>query len=55
MDPIHVAPFGNIRIQARPIPKLWHCSSSAERSPRAETGSIFGLVGCCSRPSVAVR
>jgi hypothetical protein len=31
-----------------PIPRLWPSSSSEGRTPRKETGSVFGAAGCCS-------
>jgi hypothetical protein len=37
-----------------PIPRLSPCSSSEGRTPRKETGSVFGAAGCCST-STAVR
>jgi hypothetical protein len=46
---------GPTSIHARPIPRLWPCSSSAGRPPRAEPGSTLGIAGCCSGVSVAMR
>jgi integrase len=46
--------FRSIAYHASPIPRLWPCSSSEGRTPRKETGSVFGAEGCCST-SVAVR
>jgi integrase len=44
----------DIAYHASPIPRLWPCSSSEGRTPRKETGSVFGAAGCCST-SAAVR
>jgi hypothetical protein len=44
----------DIAYHASPIPRLWPCSSSEGRTPRKETGSVFGAFGCCST-STAVR
>src|ERR1700733_12588161 len=43
-----------IAYHASPSPRLWPCSSSVARTPRAEISSAFGALGCCST-SVAVR
>jgi hypothetical protein len=44
----------DIAYHASPIPRLWPCSSSEGRTPRKETGSVFGAAACCST-SAAVR
>jgi hypothetical protein len=38
----------DIAYHASPIPRLWPCSSSEGRTPRKETGSVFGADACCS-------
>jgi hypothetical protein len=43
-----------IAYHASPIPRLWPSSSSEGRTPRKETGSVFGAAGCCCT-SAAVR